>query len=91
MISGKKSRYNADVYVYKCHICNKKDGNIQLETHHINHQKDCKDDKVIGKEYLLKNSPANLVVICEDCHQQIHKGKTNVTGYVMTSKGKKLK
>ena len=49
------------------------------------------NDKVIGKEYLLKNSQANLVVICDECHQQIHKGKTNITGYVMTSKGKKLK
>jgi DNA mismatch repair protein MutS len=94
MIPDKKSRYNSNVYVYKCQMCNKNDvmgDKLPLQTHHINFQKNCKDDKVIGKEYILKNSQANLVVLCEDCHEKIHDGEKEIKGYVMTSKGKKLK
>ena len=94
IIPDKKSKYNSDVYVYKCQMCNKNDvvgDKLPLQTHHINFQKNCKDDKVIGKEYILKNSQSNLVVLCEDCHEKIHTGEKEVKGYVMTSKGKKLK
>ena len=43
MISGKTSRYNSEVFVYKCQICDKntiKGDVLPLETHHINFQKD---------------------------------------------------
>ena len=95
LIPNKKSRYNSDVYVYKCQICNKNDvygDRKPLQTHHINHQEDCDDnDRVIGKEYILKNSKANLLVMCEECHKSHHKGDLEISGIVMTSKGKKIK
>lgn len=98
MISGKKSRYNSEVYVYKCQICEKnniKGDILPLETHHINFQKDCtegKNSKVNkeNKEHILKNSSSNLIVICDDCHHKIHNGELNIKGTVMTSKGKKI-
>jgi DNA mismatch repair protein MutS len=98
MISGKKSRYNSEVYVYKCQLCEKntiKGDVLPLETHHINFQKDCtegKNSKVNkeNKDHILKNSSANLIVICDDCHNKIHDGEINIKGTVMTSKGKKI-
>jgi DNA mismatch repair protein MutS len=97
MISGKTSRYNSDKYVYKCELCEKntiKGDVLPLETHHINFQQDCsegKNSKVLkkDKEHILKNSKANLVVICDDCHNKIHSGEMKITHTVMTSKGKK--
>ena len=94
LISGKKSRYNKDVYVYKCEICGRKDLNGEfspLETHHINYQKDCENGFAKNKQHIQKNSKANLIVICESCHHKIHNNEILIEGYVMTSSGKKAK
>jgi DNA mismatch repair protein MutS len=88
------SKYNSDIYVDTCGICNKKikriDGVSTLDTHHINQQKDCHDGLVDGKKYLKKNSKTNLIVLCKECHNKIHDGTINIDKYVMTSDGKKL-
>jgi DNA mismatch repair protein MutS len=94
LISGKMSRYNKDIYVYKCEICGRKDLNGEfspLETHHINYQKDCENGFSKNKPHIQKNSKANLIVICEKCHHKIHNNEIAVEGYVMTSVGKKAK
>ncbi len=93
LISGKTSKYNSDVYVHKCEICGKEDiqSHIsQLETHHINFQKDCEDGFVKEKQHIPKDSKGNLVVICSKCHDDIHNNKINVKGTIMTSNGKRL-
>ena len=95
MISGKTSRYNSNLYVYKCELCSKNNvrgDKLPLETHHINFQKDYKNnitDKE-DKEHIIKNSLANLIVICDDCHNKIHSGEVKVEQKIITSKGKKL-
>jgi DNA mismatch repair protein MutS len=92
MISGKKSRYNNDIYVYKCELCGKTDKDAEvsfLQTHHINYQKDCKDGFSIDKPHIQMNSKANLAVICETCHNNIHKEDIKLEKKV-TSKGKKI-
>jgi DNA mismatch repair ATPase MutS len=93
LISGKTSKYNSDVFVYECNVCHTKD-NVKLtnlETHHINFQKNCDENNVvINKKHIKKNDKANLVVLCQDCHDQIHNGQLNINGYVKTSKGKIL-
>jgi DNA mismatch repair protein MutS len=88
----KKSRYNKSVIMDKCELCSRQNcvENSILETHHINHQKDCKDGLVIGKQHITKNSPFNLMVVCSNCHDKIHNGKIDIKGYRMTTKGKKL-
>jgi DNA mismatch repair protein MutS len=97
MISGKTSRYNSSVYVYKCELCGINDVNSNisprgiLETHHINEQKDCVDGFSKNKPHIQKNSKANLIVICEKCHDKVHNKEINIEGYVMTSSGKKPK
>lgn len=93
MISGKKSKYNKDVYVYECNVCHTKD-NVSLtnlETHHINFQKDCDEHDVVkSKKHIKKNDKGNLVILCQSCHDKIHHGNLKITGYVKTSKGNQL-
>src|SRR5690606_33216211 len=76
IISGKKSRYNNDMYIYECGICGTKEKNLHisnLETHHINFQKDCDNNGVVkNKKHLKKNDKANLIVLCSECHDKIH-------------------
>ena len=93
MISGKKSRYNKDIYVYKCEVCGRVDENGEmsfLQTHHINYQSKCKDGFSIEKPHIAINSKANLAVICEKCHNSIHKDEIVIEKKVSTSKGKKI-
>jgi DNA mismatch repair protein MutS len=109
LLSGKTSRYNSQVFVDECQLCGKKDttGFIgPLQTHHINFQKDCEDGFAKDKTHIAKNSKANLIVICAECHDKVHHdhgddhhdhekkeghGTIELEGYVMTSKGKQIK
>ncbi len=96
ILNDKTSRYNSQVYMNECQICGKKlenkDSSSNLDTHHINFQKDCdKNDFIINKPHIKKNSKANIIVICKSCHHQIHDGNNIIVdGYIDTSKGKKL-
>ena len=93
LISGKTSKYNSEIFVHKCEICGKDDVQShisQLETHHINFQKDCENGFVKEKQHIPKDSKGNLVVICSKCHDDIHNNKIKVSGTVMTSNGKKI-
>ncbi len=94
MISGKTSRYNSDVLIYQCQLCGEKEkvGKISnLETHHINYQKDCENGFVKTKQHIRKNDKSNLVVLCNDCHDDLHADKVKITGTTMSSSGKKIK
>jgi len=78
----KKSNYNKSVLMTKCTICDEKKN---LETHHINFQKDCDSVKVIAQPHIKKNKPYNLVVLCRECHDMIDRGDIIVNGWVKTS------
>jgi len=94
LISGKKSRYNSDMYVYKCENCGRtaEDGEMEfLQTHHINFQSQCKNGFSIEKPHIKMNSTANLIVICEKCHNDLHNNKIDIKGKISTSKGKLIK
>lgn len=86
-----KSHYNSDVYVSECNICgkqNEKSHISNLETHHILFQKDFTDNFSEAKPHIKKNSKANLIVLCNDCHDKLHRGEFKIDGYQMTSNGK---
>jgi DNA mismatch repair protein MutS len=94
LISGKKSRYNSEVFVYKCENCGRtaEDGEMEfLQTHHINFQSKCKDGFSIDKPHIKMNSPANLVVLCEKCHNELHSDKIDIKSKTLSSKGKIIK
>lgn len=93
LISGKTSKYNSDVYVYECNICHTKD-NVKLtnlETHHINFQRNCDENNVVkDKKHIKKNDKSNLIVLCQECHDKIHSNELKLNGYIKTSNGKQL-
>ena len=66
-LSNDKSRYNSKKIRGMCEMCNAKLGE---EIHHINQQKDADKNGFIGSFH--KNHPANLMSICEKCHDDIH-------------------
>jgi len=94
IVQTKKSNYNSSIYVNECNLCTKKlqtiDECVNLDTHHINHQKNCSDGIVNDKKYIKKNDKCNLIVLCKSCHNKVHNGEINLDKYVMTSDGKKL-
>lgn len=93
-ISSKKSRYNSQLLMDSCYMCGKKNtdkGTASiLETHHINHQKDCEDGFVKNKPHIKKNQIFNLMVLCQTCHDKIHNENIEIDGVHMTSNGKKV-
>lgn len=92
IIQPKVSKYNSAVYIDHCAVCNKKlyekDDIVNLDTHHINQQKDCKNGVVKHKEFMKKNDKSNLIVLCKTCHNNVHDGKLIIDKYVSSTSGK---
>jgi len=92
-IPTKRSKYNTQIVMDRCTLCgleNTLNGPTLLETHHINEQQDCVDGFVVNKPHIPKNSPFNLMVCCAKCHDLVHSGKIDITGYRITGNGKQL-
>jgi len=65
------SKYNSEkLKGGSCEICKSK---VASEIHHLEYKKDAIDDFIINKNTFSINHPANLINICEDCHNDIHK------------------
>ena len=67
VLEAKKSRYNANKLRGMCELCNNNEG---TEIHHLQYQKNAKDGIINGE--FNKNHKANLINICEACHNKIH-------------------
>ena len=83
-ITIKQSRYNKDLYIEKCYICN---STQQLETHHIIWQKEFNNN---SKIFLHKNDKSNLVVLCQCCHDKVDRNEIIINGWKETTIGIKL-
>jgi DNA mismatch repair protein MutS len=81
ILSGKVSKYNAKKIRNMCEMCNNEMG---TEIHHLQHQKNADQRNFIG--HFHKNHVANLVSICEKCHDMIHSNEEQHRK-VMTSSG----
>lgn len=93
LVSDKKSKYNANIYMTECAICKKKSSvnEIPLESHHIEFQRNTDEEGfIINKKYKHKNHSSNLVVLCHKCHDKIDNKELIIDGYKNTSHGKKL-
>jgi DNA mismatch repair protein MutS len=71
-------------------MCN---NHIGEETHHLQQQKDADENGFIGG--IHKNHPANLLTVCEKCHNKIHSpynsvGATKAPKKTKTTDGYKL-
>ena len=73
--SFKQSRYNSKKIKGMCELCHKKMGE---EVHHLQHQKYADDKQYINSFH--KNHPANLMSLCEDCHDSFHSSTYNSLG-----------
>ena len=85
ILSLKQSRYNSNKIVSVCEKCGK---NMGTEVHHLQHQVDADKNGIIKTEDVVfhKNNLANLMTLCEACHNEIH--KTNIKQKrVKTTKG----
>jgi DNA mismatch repair protein MutS len=85
ILSLKQSRYNCNKIVSTCEKCGK---NVGTEVHHLQHQADADENGIIKTESAVfhKNSLANLMTLCEMCHNEMHKTNTKQKR-VKTTKG----
>jgi DNA mismatch repair protein MutS len=84
-LSHNTSVYNAKKIRGFCEMCK---AELAEETHHIAQQKDATDDGFIGSFH--KNHPANLMSVCEKCHDKIHTEPDTNIRRKKTTKGYKL-
>ena len=84
LISNKASKYNSDVRVDKCQICQEKG----VDVHHIQFQ--CSANKIGMIGSIHKNRESNLVVLCKECHVKVHNNQLIIDGYLDTSRGIEL-
>ena len=85
ILSLKQSRYNSNKIVSSCEQCGK---NMGTEVHHLQHQVDANENGIIKTQDAVfhKNNIANLMTLCEKCHNEIHKTNTKQKR-VKTTKG----
>lgn len=83
-----KTHYNSDKIRGFCEICKNEVG---TEIHHLQQQKEANDKGFIS--HFHKDHKANLISICEECHQKIHKPENkDISPMIIkkTSKGRIL-
>ena len=73
-LSHNTSAYNSKKIRGMCEKCNKE---LAEEVHHLQQQKDANEDGFIGTFH--KNHPANLMAVCETCHDEFHQANTKTT------------
>lgn len=90
LLSNKKSVYNKKIIIDLCHFCN---SSQNLESHHINFQKFFSNKsghhKDINKKHIIKNSESNVIVMCSNCHDDLHNNKFSINTVVQTTNGPK--
>ena len=68
VLAKKSSHFNKKKVVGVCEMCN---NNMGIEIHHLQHQSVADKNNMIS--HFHKNHPANLLSVCESCHNKFHK------------------
>ena len=89
LLSLKTSHFNSKKVINMCENCGKNPGK---EVHHLNHQMNANADGIIVNDdtVLHKNNLANLMTLCESCHNIMHNNFKKGCKRVKTSKGIKM-
>ena len=89
ILDRKQSQYNSSKIIGQCEQCNEKLGS---EVHHLQHQKNANDSNIIISKDMTfhKNHIANLITLCEKCHNDFHKLKNTMHKKIKTSKGQNI-
>ena len=92
LLSLKTSRYNSKKIMGLCEKCGR---NMGTEVHHLQHQINADESGFISTadNIFHKNNLANLMTLCEKCHNEEHVKTTSKKGdkRVKTTKGTKIK
>ena len=81
IIEKKTSQYNRTKIKGVCEICKESEG---TEVHHLIYQKEFENGNSKGNK-LKKNHKANLINICEECHDKIHEENSQLKIYKTTN------
>lgn len=86
LLNPKKSKYNSNVFLGRCAVCN----NRAEDIHHIKFQCTADENDII--DTFDKDVEHNLVALCKKCHQNVHskKSKLKINGWIQTSSGREL-
>jgi DNA mismatch repair protein MutS len=89
LLSQKSSHFNSKKIVSMCEKCLK---NPAKEVHHLQHQNTANEDGLIynSDSVFHKNNLANLMSLCESCHDEIHKTFKKGSRRVKTTRGYKV-
>ncbi len=90
IVVEKKSNYNPLLRMEECMICGKNGLMTTLHTHHIKEQKDYEKENVMNIDGIQKNQLGNLVVLCEEHHEETHHGQLEIYGWKDTMSGVEL-
>jgi DNA mismatch repair protein MutS len=80
----KRSKYNKNIYLTKCALCD----NEVDDVHHTKEQSN--SDEQGNIEHFHKNHKYNLIPLCKMHHKLVHEGKIIIQGFVMSEDGLKL-
>jgi DNA mismatch repair protein MutS len=88
ILALKQSHFNAQKIVSVCEMCKK---GLGTDVHHLQHQNEADTEGIIMNDdsTFHKNKLANLMTLCDKCHDEIHKTKVQHKR-VKTTKGYKL-
>jgi 5-methylcytosine-specific restriction endonuclease McrA len=94
VLDQKKSHYNASVIKGLCENCRER---VAVDVHHLIHQQDADQKGIIKLQgnglQLHKNHAANLLNLCQKCHDEFHSEAKDDKRYkkVKTTKGTIIK
>lgn len=80
----KRSKYNKNLYLAKCALCDSEADDI----HHIKEQNS--SDAAGNIEHFHKNHKYNLIPLCKNHHKLVHESKITIHGFVMGVDGLQL-
>jgi 5-methylcytosine-specific restriction endonuclease McrA len=94
ILEQKQSHYNAAIIKGLCESCGER---LAVDSHHLIHQQDADQKGIIRLPNtgltLHKNNAANLLNLCQKCHDDFHSEEKNDKRYkkVKTTKGQIIK
>jgi hypothetical protein len=79
------SSWNLAITKVKCEICQKTESS-DLEVHHIRERHTANKHGLLNDNSKM-NSQANLIVLCDECHDKVHADEIQIGSMVQTSDG----
>jgi DNA mismatch repair protein MutS len=78
------SSWNREIFKKECEVC-KSIITKELEVHHITPRSEAIQNRL--SDGSLMNDKRNLIVICQKCHDNVHRGNIGIGAVKMTSNG----